>query len=542
MQKFTFSHFLFFVTTFSFLLSCSVEDFTDDERVFRYNESAGITTLDPAHSRSLELMWVADALYDGLVELSPELEVKPAIATSWEWDDKGVVFHLRKGVKFACQEDIKGMEGGREVVARDVVYSLERLRDPEVASPGEWILDAVQDGGIIAINDSTLRINLKYDFPPFLGLLTTPYASIVAEEAVVARGSDFRSKPAGTGPFKLAWWEESVAIVLHRNEMYWERDENGVELPYLEAVHIDFVPDMGSEYLGLIQGRYDFISGLHPAYMEDLMDLNGDLAEKHKADLNLRRIPFLKTDYIGLLVDENGTTNSPFLDLRVRQALSVSIDRIGIARNLRRNAVLPSDKFVPPSLPGATDYSTPIFDIELARSLLNDAGYPNGNGIPEFELSTTSDYVDLCAAIQHGWQELGLKVQIDVSPPSVHRENVATSKSVMFKKSWLADYADSENFFGLFLEKNFSPGGPNYTHFSNEYFEELYMRSMTVSEEDIRWNLYSKMDSIVHSEMPVIPLFHDQVTHFVRNSIDGWVVSPVNRLELRYVKKHTTKQ
>ena len=68
------------------------------------------------------------------------------------------------------------------------------------------------------------------------------------------------------------------------------------------------------------------------------------------------------------------------------------------------------------------------------------------------------------------------------------------------------------------------------------------MRSMTVSEEDIRWNLYSKMDSIVHSEMPVIPLFHDQVTHFVRNSIDGWVVSPVNRLELRYVKKHTTKQ
>ena len=542
MQKFTFSHHLLFLTTISLFWSCSVEDFSYDERVFRYNESAGITTLDPAHSRSLELMWVADALYDGLVELSPELEVKPAIATSWEWDDKGVVFHLRKGVKFACQEDIKGLEGGREVVARDIVYSLERLRDPEVASPGEWILDAVQDGGIIAINDSTVRINLKYDFPPFLGLLTTPYASIVAEEAVVARGSDFRSKPAGTGPFKLAWWEESVAIVLHRNEMYWERDENGVELPYLEAVHIDFVPDMGSEYLGLIQGRYDFISGLHPAYMEDLMDLNGDLAEKHKADLNLRRIPFLKTDYIGLLVDENGTTNSPFLDLRVRQALSVSIDRIGIARNLRRNAVLPSDKFVPPSLPGATDYSTPIFDIELARSLLNDAGYPNGNGIPEFELSTTSDYVDLCAAIQHGWQELGLKVQIDVSPPSVHRENVATSKSVMFKKSWLADYADSENFFGLFLEKNFSPGGPNYTHFSNEYFEELYMRSMTVSEEDIRWNLYSKMDSIVHSEMPVIPLFHDQVTHFVRNSIDGWVVSPVNRLELRYVKKHTTKQ
>ena len=542
MQKFKFSHFLFFVTTFSFLLGCSVEDFTDDERVFRYNESAGITTLDPAHSRSLELMWVADALYDGLVELSPELEIIPAIAKRWEWDEKGVVFHLRKGVMFAKQEDIIGLAGGREVVASDVVYSLERLRDPEVASPGEWILDAVQEGGIIALNDSTVRINLDYDFPPFLGLLTTPYASVVAKEAVEARGSDFRSKPAGTGPFKLAWWEESVAIVLHRNEDYWERDEHGIQLPYLEAVHIDFVPDMGSEYLGLIQGRYDFMSGLHPAYMEDLMDLNGGLAEKHKADLNLRRIPFLKTDYIGLLVDDNTLLGSPFLDVRVRQALSLSIDRISIARNLRRNSVLPSDKFVPPSLPGATEYSTPICDLELARSLLNDAGYPNGEGFPEFEFGTTSDYVDICAAIQHGWQSLGLKVQIDVSAPSVHRENVATSKSMMFKKSWLADYADSENFFGLFLERNFSPGGPNYTHFRNNAFEELYQRSMSVSEEEARWDLYSKMDSIVFAEMPVIPLFHDQVTHFVRNSIDGWVVSPVNRLELRYVKKHTTKQ
>ncbi|MDA1382607.1 MAG: ABC transporter substrate-binding protein [Bacteroidetes bacterium] len=519
-----------------------MEDFTDDERVFRYNESAGITTLDPAHSRSLELMWVADALYDGLVELSPELEIIPAIAKRWEWDEKGVVFHLRKGVMFAKQEDIIGLAGGREVVASDVVYSLERLRDPEVASPGEWILDAVQEGGIIALNDSTVRINLDYDFPPFLGLLTTPYASVVAKEAVEARGSDFRSKPAGTGPFKLAWWEESVAIVLHRNEDYWERDEHGIQLPYLEAVHIDFVPDMGSEYLGLIQGRYDFMSGLHPAYMEDLMDLNGGLAEKHKADLNLRRIPFLKTDYIGLLVDDNTLLGSPFLDVRVRQALSLSIDRISIARNLRRNSVLPSDKFVPPSLPGATEYSTPICDLELARSLLNDAGYPKGEGFPEFEFGTTSDYVDICAAIQHGWQSLGLKVQIDVSAPSVHRENVATSKSMMFKKSWLADYADSENFFGLFLERNFSPGGPNYTHFRNNAFEELYQRSMSVSEEEARWDLYSKMDSIVYAEMPVIPLFHDQVTHFVRNSIDGWVVSPVNRLELRYVKKHTTKQ
>ncbi|HIN41898.1 MAG TPA: ABC transporter substrate-binding protein, partial [Flavobacteriales bacterium] len=160
-------------------------------------------------------------------------------------------------------------------------------------------------------------------------------------------------------------------------------------------------------------------------------------------------------------------------------------------------------------------------------------------GFPELELSTTSDYVDICAAIQHGWEQIGLKVQIDVAPPSVHRENVATSKSEMFKKSWLADHADAENFLGLFLERNFAPGGPNYTHFKNESYELLYESAMSEPSLENRKLLYSKMDSIIFAETPVIPLFHDQVTHFVRKSIDGWLVSPVNRLELRYVKKQS---
>ena len=518
--------------------SCGGGEFVDDPRVFRYNESAGITTLDPAHARSLELMWVADALYDGLVELKPNLEIAPCLATSWEWDSTGVTFHLRRGVKFAQQSDVPGLEGGREVIAQDFVYSLERLRDSEVASPGGWILDAVEDGGIIAINDSTLRINMKYSFPPFLGLLTTPYASVVAPEAVEQRGDDFRSNPAGTGPFKLAWWVEDVALVLHRNEFYWEKDGDGDALPYLDAVHIDFVPDMGSEYLGLIQGRYDFISGLHPAYMEDLMDVDGGLAEKHNESLKLERVPFLKTDYIGLLVGDTLQVEE-LNDVNVRKALSISIDREGIARNLRRSSVLPSDRFVPPSMPGASEYSPPLFDVEHAKALLIQAGYPNGEGFPELELSTTSDYVDICAAIQHGWEQIGLKVQIDVAPPSVHRENVATSKSEMFKKSWLADHADAENFLGLFLERNFAPGGPNYTHFKNESYELLYESAMSEPSLENRKLLYSKMDSIIFAETPVIPLFHDQVTHFVRKSIDGWLVSPVNRLELRYVKKQS---
>ena len=529
-MKLLFYQFILLITTVTLLSGCVGNGISDDHRVFRYNESAGIATLDPAHARSLEMMWAVDAIYDGLVELSPDLEVIPAIAESWDWVEGGVVFHLRKGVMFSAASDVPGLENGRELVASDVVYSLERLRDPVVASPGGWILDAVMEDGIIALDDRTVKISLKNDFPPFLGLLTTPYASIVAPEAVEARGVKFRFNPAGTGPFKVAWSVEDVALVLHKNTDYWEKDEAGHSLPYLDAVHIDFVPDMGSEYLGLIQGRYDFMSGLHPAYMEDLMTQEGTLAQKHQENLELKRVAFLKTDYVGILIDS-------ISDPRVRKALSLSIDRAGIAKNLRRGSVLPSDRFIPPSMLGNRLHSSPEYNLELASELLVLAGYPGGVGLPVIELATTSDYVDICAAIQHGWQKIGIKVEVDVSPATVHREKVATSKSVMFKKSWLADHADAENFLGLFLERNFSPGGPNYTHFKSPHFEELYDRAMLDSDESSRVILYEKMDSILYAEMPVLPLYHDQVTHFVRKSVKGWVVSPVNRLELRYVSK-----
>ena len=122
--------------------------------------------------------------------------------------------------------------------------------------------------------------------------------------------------------------------------------------------------------LGLVQGRYDFISGLHPAYMEDLMDENGDLAEKHRSQLDLYKIPFLKTDYIGVLLDSDNAGDSALQSSIMRRALSMSIDRKSIAKNLRRNSVLPSDRFVPPMMPGASSYKSPIYDPQTAQSIL----------------------------------------------------------------------------------------------------------------------------------------------------------------------------
>ena len=151
------------LTTLAFT-GCSEGTPLADPRVFRYNESASITSLDPAAARSLEHMWVVDQLYDGLVELTPELDVAPCLAASWSYDDSSLTyrFTLREGVTFTT---------GRPVQAEDVAYSLERLRDPNVISSGGWILDAVAEGGVVAVDERTVDIRLTKAYPPFLGIV-----------------------------------------------------------------------------------------------------------------------------------------------------------------------------------------------------------------------------------------------------------------------------------------------------------------------------------------------------------------------------------
>ena len=508
---------------------CGTSSSWDDPRVFRYNESAAITSLDPAAARSLEHMWVVDQLYDGLVELCPSLTVEPCLAERWTYTDSTHTyrFHLRPGVTFST---------GKPLTASDVVASLERLRDPEVLSSGGWILDAVAPAGIQAVDDSTVDIALTHAYPAFLGLLTTAYGSILDVEAHRRAPDSLRARPLGSGPFELAWWLPDAGLVMHRNPRYWERDDQGRPLPYLEAVHVDVVQDMGAEFLGLTQGRYDFLSGLHPAFMESLLDADGQLQPSWEPTLTLRQIPFLKTDYVGVAL-HGPQTPEALRDPRVRRALSLALDRHGMVAHLRRNAVRPTDHFVPPSMVGLAVPPEVARNVTLAQALLAEAGHPGGEGIPPLVLSTTSDYADLCAAMQHDWAALGVEVAVDVVPASVHRERVAQGETALFYKSWLADHADAENFLGLFLRANFAPGGPNYTHYEAEGYEALARRALQTADEAERRAIYRQMDFMIHEDMPVIPLFYDQVTHVISNDVEGWTLHPVNRLDLRRVTK-----
>lgn len=533
------------MTTLFLFSGCRNSSEKSNQQVFNYNESNGITSLDPAFSRDIEVMWATNQLFDGLVELDSNMEVIPCIAKRWEISPDGLTytFHLRDSVYFH-PSPLFADSSHRKVIASDFIYTFNRLLDPTVASPATWIFSSVDTGSgnaFEATNDSTLLIHLSRPFQPFLGMLSMQYCNVVPHEVVEFYKADFRNHPIGTGPFRFAFWYENVALVFHKHEKYWQHDSKGNQLPYLDAIKIDFVKDMSVEFQGLLQGRYDFMSGIHESFKDELLDAGGNLVEAYAEDIRFQKTPFIKTDYLGIFMDPEMeiNQNSPLMDVRVRRAISYAIDKKSMVRYLRNNSVFPAvNGFLPPRLNKfGSDSVYYNYDPNLAAQLLSEAGYPEGKGLPVFSISTTSDYTDLIEYIQHQLEKIGIIIKVNVLQQPALREQSAKGQLSIFRKSWLADYADAENFLAVFYSGNFCPSGPNYTHFSNSDFDQLYEKARTLTDDSLRFEAYAKLNDILMNEAPVIPLYYDQVSHFIRKNIHGLQTNPVNMLDLRTVRK-----
>src|SRR5690349_10322647 len=209
-----------------FLISCSGEHRTD-KNIFHYNEQTGIASLDPAFAKNQSIMWAVHQLYNTLVEVDQNLNIVPSLAKSWEISDdrRTYTFHLRRDVFF--QDDHVVANGkGRALTAKDIEYSFRRIIDRRTASPGAWIFNSKVDSSeaFKAVDDSTFRVKRVRPYMPILGILSMQYCSIVPKEAVEKYGNDFRRHPVGTGPFHFVAWDEGQALILAKNEKYFERD------------------------------------------------------------------------------------------------------------------------------------------------------------------------------------------------------------------------------------------------------------------------------------------------------------------------------
>ncbi|MDX9696555.1 MAG: ABC transporter substrate-binding protein [Bacteroidales bacterium] len=535
---------VFLVIILLSIFSCNnpYENKNTGKKIFRYNESKGISTLDPAYAKSQVLIWPANQLFNGLVQIDNQLNVNSSIAKSWKISDEGktYTFFLRTDVYFHDHELFKQGKG-RRVIANDFVYSLNRITNPAIASPGAWIFNNLAENGISAINDSTLQIKLKSAFPAFLGLLTMQYCSVVPKEIVEYYGNDFRSHPVGTGPFQFKLWKENEKLVLVKNPTYFEKNSAGTALPYLDAISIRFISDKQSEFLEFLKGNIDFISGVSTANKDELITKSGNLNPAYTDRIKMIHQPYLNTEYLGFLVDSSkyNNKNHPLLNKKVRQAINYGFDRTKMMKYLRNNIGTPAiNGFIPQGLPAFSD--TIIYydyNPDKVRSLLKEAGFTNGEDLIPITLTTTSDYLDLCEYIQQQLSEFGITIKIDVITGATFREMVASSKVEFFRGSWIADYPDAENYMALFYSKNYSPAGPNYTHYGNYEFDELYRKSFTTTDDNKRYEIYRQMDRLIMEDAAVVPLFYDQVILFVNKDIQGLETNPMNLLNLKYVKK-----
>ena len=513
----------------------------DDENlaIFKYNESAGILTLDPIYAKDLPHIWACNQVFNSLVAFDDKMNLVPMVAKSWDISEDGLryTFHLRNDVQFhedKCFDELTTKS--RFVTAQDFVYSFNRVVDKTLNSPGLWIFSSVKHDddhyAFSALDDTTFQIELSKPFPPFLGILSMTYASVVPHEAVEYYGDDFRSHPVGTGPFHFQYWKEGVKLVFRKNPNYFEHDAAGERLPYIDAVSISFLIDKQVAFLEFIKGKFDFMSGIDARYKDELLTYDGNLRKKYEDKIELITEPYLNTEYFSFFIDPNDPLG-PDRARALRQAVNLCIDREKMLRYLRNGIGEPgTGGMIPVGLPGHSSTIGYGYDLKRAQRLVAEnhlEGYL-------LQLSTVADYADIGKFVQSQVEQIGLQCKMEVMPPATMRSMRNNGSLPFFRSSWVADYPDAENYLSLFTTSNFAPSGPNYTHYTNPKYDKLYDKALLCNDLQERAHYYTEMDSLMMRDAPVVVLFYDEVLRFVNKRVKDMGSNPTNLLDLRRVR------
>jgi peptide/nickel transport system substrate-binding protein len=533
------TQFLSVLTAIFFCLHISCNNSVSDKKIFRFNQVQNVESLDPAFAKNQNIMWHVHITYNRLIEFDENMQVQPSLAKSWKISDDRLTytFTLRNDVYFQDNEVFENGKG-RKMTAADVAYSFGRIIDAQTASPGAWIFNDRVDTlmPFKAVDDTTFELKLIRPFNPMLGILSMQYCSVVPHEAVKKWGKDFRSHPCGTGAFRMQDWEEGVVITYRKNPHYWEHDSEGNPLPYIDGIKVTQVDSKATEFLLFMQGDLDFMNGIDASFKDQVLSKKGILKDEYNGKIALQKHAYLNVEYLGFLIDDEKNPQKILLNKKIRQAINYGFDRKKLVTYLRNNiGIAVNAGIIPISLQGfdssvVKGYS---YQPELAKKLIEEVSTVSGK-LPTITLLSNDNYSDRCSFIASQLSNLGLDIKIEIMQPALLREQMSNSNAPFFWATWIADYPDAESYLTMFYGKNTAP--PNYTRFKNETFDRLYEQSLTESDEKTKIALYQQMDRIIIEEAPCVPLFYDEVMHFLNKRVSNWKTNSLNLLEIKEVK------
>lgn len=566
-----------------FLVGCSDDHLGTldaDETVF-FGRTSRIRGLDPAVAGEVSSSMAIAKIYEGLLQydyLSRPYKVVPLLAEAMpEVSEGGLIytFKIRKGIFF--QDDPCFPEGkGRELTATDFVYSMKRVADAKNASSGFWVFNERLVGinafheeskgesptdydmeveGIQVLDRYTLQLKLTKPYPQLLYVLAMHYAFAVPREAVEYYGSEFGRHPVGSGPYYLSAWKRNSRIEFVRNPKWAETGrvetypetgsveqqsagllrDAGKQLPFIDRVVQFVVDDSTTSWMMFLAGQFSF-SGIDRDNWDAVITGDEELNEElEKRGIELLSSPTLDVYYLGFNWDDPvlGHSADPEQDHRnrkLRQALSCAYDFEQMNRFMNYR-LHPISSPVPDQLAGSLKNPSPFrFDLEKAKQLLLEAGYPEGIDRQtgrRLELtielgSASSNARQMMELLADMFRKIGVVLNGSYNTWPAFIEKMNRRQAQMFQLGWVADYPDAENFLQLFYSKNETPG-PNHANYRNAEFDRLYEEVRIMQDSPERTAKYEKMAKIVVEDCPWIFLYQPKNFSLKHRWVENYV-------------------
>ncbi|WP_020003760.1 peptide ABC transporter substrate-binding protein [Brachyspira innocens] len=515
-----------------FIFSCSKTD-NNEKSSISINLGPEPKTIDPTlNSLNMASCYIHHA-FEGLTKIDSNNNVKAGMAESWNISDDGLTytFNIRRNAKWS---------DGKPVTAKDFEYSWKRAVDPNTAAEYSYMMEVVKNAkeinsgtmdynnlAVKAVNDYTFQVELANPAAYFLEFIASTGVFFPVRKDIIEKyGDEWTLKPEtyiGNGSYKMKERVPDEKIVFEINTNYYDKNEQ-------TAKEINFVlmSDPNTAIAGIRGGTIDF-SALEPPSAE---------IETLKNDGYIVGNNAIGTYYIELNI-----TNKAFEDKRVRQALSLAIDRNYIVSNVTKGGQVPAGAFVPTEVRGLEttfrkenkeyiDVNNYEANVQKAKALMAEAGYPDGQNYPVIELKVSPGiYVLVGEALQQMWKEnLNVNVSLVQEEFPITLQSLLEKDYQMARMGWTGDYNDPMTMLDVML----SYGGVNHTGFNNQNYDSLILTAKESADNNVRMKSMAEAENILMEEMPIIPLYY-RADSFIKNpKLKGVVLNPLGRHKFNY--------